>query len=229
MMRILVAVAVVFVCALPAVARAETLVRFTKPSHMAFNEELSLTRWTPEFESYGLVGELGDAFALAPGEYSFSVHYAKFSLSARFSVSEEGVEVLKTQGRPPCGERTSQYVESWRVYAVHVDDSFEIHFDVPRIARMKGEMQVTCSTGVGDPVKWVNVHVTSTPSGASIFVDGKKIGATDRTIVVPLRDLNRHEYVVVKMPGYASCIRRVSSGADDLVTVACTLRSFSRK
>jgi len=74
----------------------------------------------------------------------------------------------------------------------------------------------------------VVLNFSSTPSGASIYVNGKERGKTDSRLVVPFFDSDKKILITIRNKGYVNCTRVIPLPASGEHRVDCPLIAASQ-
>jgi hypothetical protein len=190
-----------------------------------FGSEVKLSINKQEFPDVGLVGYVGDAVELEPGEYTFRLAYAEFVLSFDVTVAGSKVSVSNPRGGVPCDVDTSRKVEAWAVTSRVEGDLVVIEMPEPTFKPLGYSTRMSCSLSLWNVLRNVTANVQSSPIGADIIVEGTVVTTTNRKITVPIRHEPDGAYVIVRKSGYASCVRHVPANVAD-ITIQCSLRRF---
>jgi PEGA domain len=173
------------------------------------------------------VGFSGDTIALTPGPHTVSIDYGAFSLSIGLSVTAADIAISGWRNwGVKCAHSTAQRILDWKVALTKDAGRFVLTVPPPETEVTKYVARNDCSIGSWMVVKTINVSVTSVPDGADILVNGKRVAATDSSIVLPVADREKAIYVVVRKPGFANCVRQISADAASAGAL-CMLRSLA--
>ncbi|HVR38117.1 MAG TPA: PEGA domain-containing protein [Thermoanaerobaculia bacterium] len=173
---------------------------------------------------WGEIAQFGEVLDLTAGSYELLLRYPPHSLYLNIVVSGTDVKVTKwREGEADCGVTIRDKVADWTVTVRQNKGIVELQIPPPSLEKTPYERRSDCSLGDWTTVKNISISVSSEPKGADIFLDKRKIGVTDATIVAPLVEYRDGIYVTVRKTGFATCIRRVDASATT-ADAKCQLR-----
>jgi hypothetical protein len=175
---------------------------------------------------WGNIAHLGDTLELNAGVYELTFRFPPHTLELKVSVTTDTVAIDSwREGEPQCGVNVRDKVKTWDVTVRDIDGVSEIVLPSPTLQVTPYGRRSDCSLGEWTIAKTIPINVSSAPPGADIVIDDKKIGTTNTYIVAPLAEFRDGIYVVVKKPGFATCIRRIDSTAKS-ADAKCELRQL---
>lgn len=174
----------------------------------------------------GVAGETGDVIDLDDGTYNIFVKYKTFKLIVTLVVSDQP-NISAARTRLEKCTRAYERIVSWEPN-MRIDRRgvIVVYFAAPKVESAARHGTI-CNSAEWSEVKSVTVKVGTTPPGANISANGTEVGRTPATVIVPL--LRRYDYaawLVLKKPGFASCLRTVPMSVDT-VLVECKLKKMS--
>lgn len=170
----------------------------------------------------GFAGNVGDFLEIEEGEHRVSI------------VSSYGYRLLFSLRVGPNGNVVAHDYEPFRSECVDLDDRApDLDFayvledwsggSVHRLAgshvvlldnpsyRYRGSPRTVCSVSplrvLGPPTR-VELAISSSPTGAGIFINGEDVGTTDARRVIPSYREER-VHVALKLDGYSNCLHRI--------------------
>jgi len=178
------------------------------------------------FKDYvGPIGRAGDWILLDPGEYTLSfAGPAAYRMRIGLAVGRQSVEIvgLEADGlRGECGFDGHIYVSEWNPSIRPLrpnGKAFELSIARPATVR-RSQVRGCGLPSIFSPQATVGVSISSDPIGAEILVDGKAVGTTNDRINIPCSSAEKvNALVVLRKPGFANCIRKVTKDTGGMVS-----------
>jgi hypothetical protein len=187
----------------------------------------SVFKGKPVYSDGEFVGLVGDYLLLAFGSHRLEISPNEGpDLSLTLELDEKGVRIVKSGLADACYSGPAWTLASWSPSVQSqsiLPDVAVVQLGTPDL-RKDPKLQTLCEPSMAScHWKYIPLRVESTPSGAEIWVDGKKINEnTNIDLSLAYCDWERNKHLLLRLPGRVNCERAIDLAAKP-AAISCDL------